>query len=115
MRIPTHWQARAVCRDYDPEMFFPDPSDTVGQREAKAVCARCPVRVECLTEADRRHEQYGIWGGLERTDRGGAQRPRGRPPKNGHYAAHSARRSSPQAHQIDSTAPNIPTTAEAPL
>lgn len=53
----------------DPELFWPI-SDTaqVGQvREAKTVCARCPVLVECrrfgMTQAE------GIWGGMTATER----------------------------------------------
>jgi WhiB family redox-sensing transcriptional regulator len=40
------WEA-ALCAQVDPELFFPE----VGQptKEAKAVCAACPVRVACLS------------------------------------------------------------------
>lgn len=38
-------------------------------REAKAVCAACPVRVQCLTAAVAGNEQFGIFGGA-----GGQQR-----------------------------------------
>ena len=35
---------------------------------AKALCARCPIRTECLAGALRRAEPWGVWGGeiLER-------------------------------------------------
>jgi hypothetical protein len=55
----THWRDQAACRDEDPELFFPMPSDAAGQQEAAAVCARCPVRVECRAAA----QKYGVWGG----------------------------------------------------
>jgi WhiB family redox-sensing transcriptional regulator len=48
------WGARAACRSADPELFFPvsetGPS-TAQITEAKAVCARCEVRGECLAFA----------------------------------------------------------------
>jgi WhiB family redox-sensing transcriptional regulator len=34
------------------------------ERKAKAVCARCPLRAECLEYALRHPARYGIWGGL---------------------------------------------------
>lgn len=66
MMRQLNWQARAVCRDEDPELFFPDPSDTVTARAAQAVCAQCPVRPQCRAAASARREPYGIWGGVNR-------------------------------------------------
>jgi len=48
------WRHRAICRDEDPELFF--PVGTSGPAllqiaEAKTVCRRCPVVSECLTWA----------------------------------------------------------------
>ncbi len=46
------WRHRAGCRDVDPELFFPaaesGPVFDAQVAEAKAVCASCPVRTECL-------------------------------------------------------------------
>lgn len=47
------WRARAACADVsDPEVFFPvaesGPVLLAQVAAAKAVCARCPVREECL-------------------------------------------------------------------
>lgn len=75
-----NWQARAVCRDYDPELFYPDPSDTVTARQAKAVCATCPVRAECRAAASARREPYGIWGGVNRELEAGTPRSASSPP-----------------------------------
>jgi WhiB family redox-sensing transcriptional regulator len=36
---------------------------------AKAICARCPIKVECLTYALESGEAYGIWGGLLPSER----------------------------------------------
>lgn len=80
--MSRNWQARAVCRDHDPELFYPDPSDTVTARQAKAVCATCPVRAECRAAASARREPYGIWGGVNREAAGGTVRSTSSPPTN---------------------------------
>ncbi len=41
--------------------FYSDT--TADQRHAKAVCATCPARQQCLTVALTRRERHGIWGG----------------------------------------------------
>ena len=54
------WRDRAACRDVDvdADLFFPaaesGPAHDAQVAAAKAVCARCPVRAECLTEHERR-------------------------------------------------------------
>lgn len=57
------WTRRALCADADPEIFFPAHDDPA--TEARQICARCPVRINCLQFALHSHEPYGIWGGLE--------------------------------------------------
>lgn len=45
------WRHRAVCREEDPELFFPigNTGPALLQiEEAKAVCRRCPVMEQCL-------------------------------------------------------------------
>ena len=52
-----------ACRDEDPEIFFPDRNmPTWGK--AKAICDKCPVRMQCLQWAIENKEQHGIWGGM---------------------------------------------------
>ncbi|SKV05638.1 transcriptional regulatory protein [Mycobacteroides abscessus subsp. bolletii] len=77
-----NWQARAVCRDEDPELFFPDPSDTVTARAAQAVCAKCPVRPQCRAAASAKRESYGIWGGVNRELSEDRPRSASSPPTN---------------------------------
>jgi len=55
------WTAKAACRDLDTEIFFPAAPEK--ETEALAICATCPVRAQCLEQALRDREQYGIWGG----------------------------------------------------
>jgi WhiB family redox-sensing transcriptional regulator len=40
------------------------------EKEAKAICATCGVRKDCLAYALRIHEPYGIWGGMNEAERG---------------------------------------------
>lgn len=66
------WRAQAECRSADPEAFFPaaeaGPAYTAAVVAAKAVCARCPVRCECLDEALARIPE-GIAGGMTPEER----------------------------------------------
>ena len=59
---PPAWTEDAACAGQDPELFFAD-SDITLNRAAKRVCAICPVRLRCLSEAIERNEQWGIYGG----------------------------------------------------
>lgn len=56
-------------------MFFPPPQfegkaeKVEREARAKAICAQCSVRDECLDYALRIREQHGIWGGLSEVER----------------------------------------------
>jgi WhiB family redox-sensing transcriptional regulator len=69
------WQWRAACRGEDSGLFFsPNHLETrdekvVRESRAKAICAACPVRIECLEYAVRIREPHGIWGGLNELER----------------------------------------------
>lgn len=66
------WRDRAACTNADPDLFFPEkntPAATV--REAKRICASCPVRQACLEEAIRSGEPDAICGGLTAAERAG--------------------------------------------
>lgn len=56
------WTALAACAGTDPEAFFPEKGGST--REAKRVCAGCPVRVECLEYALATGQRFGVWGGM---------------------------------------------------
>jgi hypothetical protein len=73
------WQDHALCANADPELFFPKKGGAT--LPAKAVCAHCGVRQECLNTALRNGEQFGVWGGFSRRQRshltaGGSQEER---------------------------------------
>ncbi|WP_308493279.1 WhiB family transcriptional regulator [Microbacterium terrisoli] len=64
---PLAWQADALCAQTDPEAFFPEKGGST--RDAKRVCASCPVRDQCLEYALHNDERFGIWGGLSERER----------------------------------------------
>lgn len=58
------------CTNTDPEVWFPDQEDGYNYSEvAKKLCKACPARKPCAEYAIAANEQYGIWGGLGRTQR----------------------------------------------
>jgi WhiB family redox-sensing transcriptional regulator len=66
------WRSRAACLAADPELFFPGGTTALaGEQavEAKAVCAGCPVRRECLDWALVTKQDHGVWGGLDEFER----------------------------------------------
>src|SRR5690606_40875215 len=62
------WVRHAACRGLT-HLFFPDVGDARTGSAAKAVCASCPVRWDCLTYALDNHEGIGIWGGFNSRER----------------------------------------------
>jgi WhiB family redox-sensing transcriptional regulator len=66
------WRFHARCADQDPDLFFPVGSSGPALRQtlrAKAVCAQCPVRSECLEWALDTGQPHGVWGGLDEQER----------------------------------------------
>ena len=66
------WRHDAICRDEDPELFF--PVGTSGPAlmqiaEAKSVCRRCPVTESCLQWALESGQDAGVWGGMSEDER----------------------------------------------
>jgi WhiB family redox-sensing transcriptional regulator len=61
------WENRARCRDMDADLFFPERGENRAIEQAKAVCAQCPVSVDCLTAHLR--ERDGVWGGTTGNER----------------------------------------------
>jgi WhiB family redox-sensing transcriptional regulator len=66
------WWRSAACQEADPELFFPVAAHGPGAREtdrAKAVCAACRVRRQCLQYALATHQLHGVWGGTSEDER----------------------------------------------
>jgi WhiB family redox-sensing transcriptional regulator len=66
------WRDFAICRDTDPELFF--PVGTTGNAlvqidRAKEVCIECTASDECLDFALATNQDSGIWGGLTEEER----------------------------------------------
>jgi WhiB family transcriptional regulator, redox-sensing transcriptional regulator len=66
------WRSVAACRSADPDLFFPISASGPAVEQAvkaKAICATCPVRRECLAFALRTGQVHGIWGGTTEDER----------------------------------------------
>ena len=66
------WRHKAVCRDEDPELFFPvgNSGPALAQiATAKMVCNRCPVTSQCLAWALETGQDAGVWGGMSEDER----------------------------------------------
>lgn len=76
VRNPSdNWRVRASCNGMDPEIFFPERGDN--PNPAKAICANCQVKDECLEDAIANTERTGIWGGTSERERRRIRRRRG--------------------------------------
>lgn len=69
------WQHEGACRGTDPNTFFSPETERGPRRRArearaKALCEQCPVVAACLQHALDVKEPYGVWGGLNATERG---------------------------------------------
>jgi WhiB family redox-sensing transcriptional regulator len=61
--------SQAACTEEDIDIFFPENGDVKGKTAlAKAICASCPVAVQCLQFAIANDEE-GIWGGTTLEER----------------------------------------------
>lgn len=77
----TWWIGAARCIGEDPELFFPvgSPEFVLAEIErARAVCAACPVRPECLEWSLVTCQDAGVWGGLDEEERREIRRARRR-------------------------------------
>jgi WhiB family redox-sensing transcriptional regulator len=66
------WRLRAACQSVDPDLFFPISASGRSLEQvtaAKAICAACPVRRECLAFALITGQAHGVWGGLTQEER----------------------------------------------
>lgn len=66
------WHHNAVCREEDPELFFPIGTTGLALlqiEEAKSVCRRCPVIEQCGQWASESGQDSGVWGGLSEDER----------------------------------------------
>jgi len=66
------WWDLAACSSADPDLFFPISASGPALAQvmrAKAVCATCRVRPQCLQFALAEGPMEGIWGGATEEER----------------------------------------------
>jgi len=59
--------SKALCSQTDPDAFFPEVGKS--SREAKSICSRCEVSIQCLDFALADLTLLGVWGGLSHLER----------------------------------------------
>lgn len=64
----TNWPD-AACLGDDPSDWFPDTAAPEAIDPLRAVCWTCPVRDDCLAHAIEHREEYGVWGGMNYSQR----------------------------------------------
>lgn len=57
------WADSGACVGLS-DLFFRYRATGEDVATAKAICAKCPVKTQCLEHALVNFEQYGVWGGL---------------------------------------------------
>lgn len=61
------WRDSSACKTEDADLFYSEePAD---QQQAKAICATCQCRAECLATAMLRDDAWGVWGGMTPQER----------------------------------------------
>ncbi len=73
------WRDQAACLGRDAELWFPigNTSPYLDQiAQAKAACAHCDVRSECLEYALDTGQHDGVWGGQTEGERRALRRKR---------------------------------------
>lgn len=58
------WFSKGKCKEFDTDLFYPEPGEVAKSKKAISVCQGCPVRAECLTWAMNQPETFGVWGGF---------------------------------------------------
>jgi WhiB family redox-sensing transcriptional regulator len=69
IRKQGDWPAQGVCREIDPDLWFPDQGDGGSHRKGQGDLLLVPGgrRVQGVAISSR--EPFGIWGGLSPRDR----------------------------------------------
>lgn len=70
-RVNRDWIDDAACTQVDPELFFPSTEDNwQPTRDAKRICAGCPVAAQCLADTPA-WDRWSVRGGTTGTERRG--------------------------------------------
>ena len=71
---PPAWTEHALCAQIGGDLWFPEVGARTQARTARAICADCPVRAQCLDyaldwEVGHQTRAFGIYGGLSERER----------------------------------------------
>lgn len=66
--LAEEWMDDALCKEVGGDIFFPTTENDTS-RDAKRVCAMCPVNIDCLAYALSFTVVDGIWGGTTEKER----------------------------------------------
>lgn len=64
--LEQDWSAYGRCGGEQPDTLFVTGA---AQRQARVLCAGCPVRVDCLVDALDHRVPFGVWGGMTERER----------------------------------------------
>lgn len=67
-----------LCSEIDLNMYFPSYGKAGDTDTVKELCFTCPVQAECLLWS-LHHEDYGIWGGYNMSERAAMRAEQGIP------------------------------------
>lgn len=70
--LSEDWKENALCRGMDVSLFFPVHGHSKAHDKVKRICAKCPVKKECLEYAmDLSHDfqVVGLWAGTSQRER----------------------------------------------
>jgi WhiB family redox-sensing transcriptional regulator len=84
IKAPGAWRFDGACCDYSYDLWFPETENTGRRggagasyhakvRQAKAICATCPVLADCA-DYIAANPQQGIWAGTTERERREARR-----------------------------------------
>lgn len=79
------WWNHGACRGHDPNLWFPEWPKPNEYRQARKICATCPVRKQCLDDALKRETgslRYGMFGGTTPLERERISENNGHPQAN---------------------------------
>jgi hypothetical protein len=65
--LPRNWRDNALCRQVDPELFFPEHD--IVPAKAKLICDQCRAQTDCLQYALDNHPLPGVWAGTNHKKR----------------------------------------------
>lgn len=73
----NEWLDAAACKGHATDLWFAERGDNEREtKAAKAICAGCPVKDQCLEAALTDNERFGIWGGYTERERRRIKRKR---------------------------------------